>query len=57
VVSIAFLAQGRGDLLAGSDARAARIFTPNCLPDLAFDHGKIISDALALALRRSGQSN
>jgi 8-oxo-dGTP diphosphatase len=61
VVSIAFLARGRGDIFAGSDARAARIFSLNSLPDLAFDHGKIISDALALAEREpllgSRQSN
>jgi 8-oxo-dGTP diphosphatase len=48
VVSIAFLALGRGDLLAGSDARAAQIFSLHSLPELAFDHGKIIGDALAL---------
>ncbi len=48
VVSIVFLAQGKGDLLAGSDARAAQIFSLHSLPELAFDHGKIISDALAL---------
>jgi 8-oxo-dGTP diphosphatase len=53
VVSLAFLARGSGDLLAGSDARAARIFSLNDLPDLAFDHSKIINDAIALAERLS----
>jgi len=49
VVSVAFLARGRGQLLAGSDARAAGVFSREGLPRLAFDHQKIISDALALA--------
>lgn len=49
VVSVAFLARGRGQLLAGSDARAAGVFSREGLPHLAFDHQKIISDALALA--------
>jgi 8-oxo-dGTP diphosphatase len=51
VVSAAFLARGSGSLLAGSDARAARIFPKGGLPTLAFDHQKIVSDALALADR------
>jgi len=49
VVSVAFLARGRGQLLAGSDARAAGVFSREGLHHLAFDHQKIISDALALA--------
>ena len=48
VVSVAFLARGRGVLLAGSDARAAGIFSRERLPPLAFDHEAIISDALVL---------
>ena len=48
VVSLAFLARGKGNLLAGSDARAARIFPLEELPPLAFDHDRIISDAKAL---------
>lgn len=51
VVSAAFLAMGRGSLLAGSDARAAGIFPKGGLPPLAFDHQKIISDAFVLADR------
>ncbi len=49
VVSAAFLARGRGQIMAGSDARAARVFSKESLPPLAFDHQKIVSDALALA--------
>ena len=49
VVSVAFLARGRGQFLAGSDARDAGVFSRECLPHLAFDHQKIISNALALA--------
>ena len=49
VVSAAFLARGRGQIMAGSDARAARVFSIERLPPLAFDHQKIVSDALALA--------
>ncbi len=49
VVSAAFLARGRGELLAGSDARATSVFSRERLPSLAFDHEKIIADALALA--------
>src|SRR5512136_2104764 len=47
VVSAAFLARGRGDLTAGSDARRAQVFPLMGLPPLAFDHDKIISDALS----------
>jgi 8-oxo-dGTP diphosphatase len=53
VVSAAFLARGRGELLAGSDARSAQVFPLQSLPPLAFDHDKIISDALSLAKSQS----
>ena len=53
VVSVAFLARGSGDLKAGSDARSARVFALMGLPPLAFDHDKIISDALSLAKSQS----
>jgi 8-oxo-dGTP diphosphatase len=46
VVSAAFLAKGRGDLVSGSDARSAEVFLLQSLPPLAFDHDKIIGDAL-----------
>ncbi|HPS91519.1 MAG TPA: NUDIX hydrolase [Methanothrix sp.] len=56
VVSAAFLAQGRGELLAGSDARTAEVFPIKSLPPLAFDHDRIISDALSLAKRERGNN-
>lgn len=51
VVSVAFLARGDGMPEAGSDASAARIFPLNSLPALAFDHARIIRDALSSAAR------
>ena len=53
VVSAAFLARGRGELTAGSDARSAQVFPLQSLPPLAFDHDKIICDALSLAKSQS----
>ncbi|MCX6672430.1 MAG: NUDIX hydrolase [Methanothrix sp.] len=53
VVSAAFLAKGRGELVSGSDARSAQVFALMGLPPLAFDHDKIISDALSLAKSQS----
>ena len=49
VVSAAFLAQGKGQLQSGSDARSAEVFPWEELPRLAFDHDQIISDSLHLA--------
>lgn len=49
VVSVAYLASGRGELASGSDARSAETFPLESLPDLAFDHDEIIRDALRLA--------
>jgi 8-oxo-dGTP diphosphatase len=48
VVSAAFLARGSGSLLAGSDARGAKVFSCQDLPALAFDHDLILRDALRL---------
>jgi len=48
VVSVAFLAKGRGDLVSGSDAGSAEVFLLQSLPPLAFDHERIIRDALCL---------
>lgn len=48
VVSICYLVRGRGDLKSGSDARSAGVFSLDKLPPLAFDHEKIMHDALRL---------
>ena len=49
VISIAYLALINPDqkLVASTDAAKAEWFSINNIPDLAFDHKKIISDALA----------
>ncbi|HEY9245945.1 MAG TPA: NUDIX hydrolase [Candidatus Methanoperedens sp.] len=44
-VSICFIAEGRGKLKAGSDAKGIGLFKLNEIPELAFDHNKIIEDA------------
>lgn len=49
VVSAAFLARGRGEIVFGSDAQSAATFPVQELPKLAFDHDQIIKDALILA--------
>ncbi len=49
VVSVAFLAMvDSGTLSGSSDASDARLFPLTRLPLLAFDHARIINDALAL---------
>lgn len=44
-VSICFLAKGSGNLKAGSDAKGIGLFGLNEIPELAFDHNKIIENA------------
>ncbi len=44
-VSVCFLATGSGKLKAGSDAKGIRLFSLNEIPELAFDHNKIIENA------------
>ncbi|MDM7935424.1 MAG: NUDIX hydrolase [Methanothrix sp.] len=51
VVSAAFLAEGRGEILPGTDARSVEVFPLDRLPPLAFDHDDIIKDALRLCSR------
>ncbi|HNX39485.1 MAG TPA: NUDIX hydrolase [Methanothrix sp.] len=54
VVSAAFLARpaaGSGGLAAGSDAASSGVFATESLPPLAFDHERIIADALSLLAR------
>jgi len=45
-ISIVFLLEGKGDVMAGDDAVEAKFFDLNELPPLAFDHEKIIKDAI-----------
>lgn len=54
VVSAAFLSRGTGELVSGSDARSAEVVPLDNLPRLAFDHDKIVRDALLLAERLGG---
>jgi 8-oxo-dGTP diphosphatase len=46
VVSLCYLARGRGELRSGSDAGSAEVFSLQALPTLAFDHQEMIYDAL-----------
>jgi 8-oxo-dGTP diphosphatase len=55
VVSICYLAGGRGTLQSGSDARSAEVFPVDNFPPLAFDHAKMISDAIRLCNHHNGQ--
>ncbi len=45
-VSICFIATGHGDLNAGDDAGDVGLFDIDKVPELAFDHNKIIEDAI-----------
>jgi 8-oxo-dGTP diphosphatase len=47
-VSIAYIAAGYGDLNAGDDADEVELFDIYNLPELAFDHNKIIEDGIAI---------
>lgn len=44
-VSVCYLAKGNGRVKSGSDAAAVELFEPDSVPELAFDHNKIINDA------------
>lgn len=46
-ISTVFIATAIGTPLAGDDARQAKVFRPDQLPPLAFDHQTIIRDYLA----------
>ncbi len=45
--STIFIAQADTEPVAGDDAAEAALFTEGNLPDLAFDHGKIVADYFA----------
>ncbi|WP_048128684.1 NUDIX domain-containing protein [Methanosarcina lacustris] len=44
-ISVCYLAKGDGDLKSGSDADAVELFELDSIPELAFDHNKMINDA------------
>jgi len=44
-VSVCYLAKGSGKLKYGSDAASAEPFELDSIPELAFDHNKMINDA------------
>lgn len=42
--STVFLATAEGDPVGGDDAKKAQLYSRGSLPELAFDHGKILQD-------------
>lgn len=52
-VSACYLASGSGTLHAGTDAADVRLFDPDQIPKLAFDHDRMISDASGKFLVKS----
>jgi len=47
-ISTVFIAEAEGQLRAGDDARAAKVFNPNDIPEkLVFDHGTIMDDYMS----------
>ncbi|RLF52663.1 MAG: NUDIX hydrolase [Thermoplasmata archaeon] len=46
VISVVFLLEAEGEPKAGDDAADAKFFSLDNLPPLAFDHEKIIKDAI-----------
>jgi len=49
-ISTVYVAQGRGQLKAGDDAAAARVYNLDALPALCFDHAQILADYAARRL-------
>lgn len=45
-ITMVFTARAEGAPRAGDDAAEARVFRPEALPPLAFDHGRILRDYL-----------
>ena len=43
-ISVVFTATASGSPIAGDDAAEAQLFSMSTLPDLAFDHAKILAD-------------
>ncbi len=55
VISHAYMAKTAGTPKAGDDAKELRFFSLNKLPELAFDHGKIIKDYLSVKGGQNGK--
>lgn len=54
-VSVVYIAKPLGGELRGADdAAEARLFSPDELPELAFDHGVIIRDAMEAGRKMGG---
>jgi 8-oxo-dGTP diphosphatase len=45
IVSVCYLTTGSGRLKSGSDASSSKLFELESIPELAFDHNKMINDA------------
>lgn len=43
-ISVVFIAQGFGKLKGGDDAKSAKVFSLDNLPELCFDHKEILDD-------------
>jgi len=56
VVSVCYFSKGSGKLESGSDAKSAEVFPIGDLPMLAFDHDKMIGDALRLYCSEKGNN-
>ncbi len=56
-VSVVYLAQVQSELAAvgADDASDARWFSPDALPELAFDHAVIVADAIAASIGPSAE--
>ncbi len=50
--STIFIAQADSHPIAGDDAAEAELFTEKTLPELAFDHGRIVADYFAFRKRK-----
>ncbi len=53
-VSLVYIASAAGEPVAGDDAAGVLVIDPEAAPALAFDHGRILADYLAM--RRAGGS-
>lgn len=52
-ISTVFIARAEGTPVGADDAKVAKVYSPEDLPQLAFDHGEIVADYLRY--RESGR--